>query len=257
MSAPSESVVSAMSPSPARTQVMTRRVSWRVTDPRTSIVLILATSLGVMAPGGEFLVPAGVSLGLLLAVADRAWRQLTLLAIAFAVLGFLSYVLPVLQANGFFVILGVAAAFFLRFAAVYAVVLHLLRTAVPATVTAALRAARVPRVLTVPIAVVLRFAPVVVAEVVAVIDSMRLHGLTGWRTLVRHPMLSIGHFTVPVIASTLRVGDDLTSAALLRGLGSHQRPTSRVVPRLAWPDLLWIVVAATLTVGCLLLRGLR
>lgn len=257
MSLSSESIAAVSVPgSESRVQAVTRRESWRVTDPRTSIVLILATSLAVMAPGGEFLVPAGIVLGLLLAFADQARRHLTLLAFAFAVLGCLGYVLPMLVPSGFSVILGVAAAFLLRFVTVYAVALHLFRTATPGTVTAALRAARVPRGLTVPIAVVLRFIPVVASEVTAVVDSMRLHGLTGWRALLRHPVLSIGRFTVPVIASTLRVGDDLTAAALLRGLGSYQRPTSRIVPRLGWPDLLWIVIAAVLAAGCFILRGL-
>ena len=79
-----------------------------------------------------------------------------------------------------------------------------------------------PRALTVPIAVMLRFVPVVAAEASAVLDSMRLRGLIGWRSVLRHPVLSIGWFTVFVIASMLRVGDDLSVAALLRGLGSHR-----------------------------------
>ena len=106
-----------------------------------------------------------------------------------------------------------------------------------------------------PIAVVLRFAPVVAAEASAVVDSMRLQGLTGRRSVLRHPVLSIERFTVPMIASTLRVGDDLTAAALLRGLGSYQRPTSRVPPWLGWPDLLWGAVAGLLAGACWMARG--
>lgn len=155
----------------------------------------------------------------------------------------------------FSVLVGVVSAFLLRFVVVYGVVLHFFRTGTPAAVTAALRAARIPRALTVPIAVVLRFAPVVAAEASAVVDSMRLQGLTGRRSVLRHPVLSIERFTVPMIASTLRVGDDLTAAALLRGLGSYQRPTSRVPPRLGWPDLLWVAVAGLLAGACWMARG--
>lgn len=225
-----------------------RTASWRQTDPRTSIVLLLATSIAVMAPGGELVLPAAVLLGLLLAVADSSWRRLLVLAVAVGVLATLAHLLPLWVAHPLVQVVGVAAAFMLRFAAIIGVAQHLLATATPGTVTTALRAARVPRVVTVPLAVMLRFIPVVVAETLAVIDAMRLHGLTGWRAMVRHPVLSIERFTVPVIAATLRVGDDLTAAALLRGLGSHTRPTSRTPARLGWPDLLWVVVAATLSV---------
>lgn len=146
---------------------------WRHTDPRTSVVLIIVTSLAVMAPGGDVFVPAGVGLGLLLAVADRAWRHAGVLAVVAVMLGFLAHGLPLLVMSTFSVIVGVAAAFVLRFVAIYGVALHFFRTGTPGSVTAALRAARVPRALTVPIAVVLRFMPIVVAEASAVVDSMR------------------------------------------------------------------------------------
>ena len=229
--------------------------SWRATDPRTSVVLIVVTSITVMAPGGEVFVPAGLVLGLLLAAADRAWRHLGALAAAALTLELLARGLPLLAPSIFSVLVGVVSAFLLRFVVVYGVVLHFFRTGTPAAVTAALRAARIPRALTVPIAVVLRFAPVVAAEASAVVDSMRLQGLTGRRSVLRHPVLSIERFTVPMIASTLRVGDDLTAAALLRGLGSYQRPTSRVPPRLGWPDLLWVAVAGLLAGACWMARG--
>ena len=234
-----------------------RRLSqpWRATDPRTSVVLIIATSVTVMAPGGETFVPAGLGLGLLLAIADRAWRHLGALAAAAATLELLARGLPLLAPSTFSVLVGVVSAFLLRFVVVYGVVLHFFRTGTPAAVTAALRAARIPRALTVPIAVVLRFAPVVAAAASAVVDSMRLPGLTSRRSVLRHPVLSIERFTVPVIASTLRVGDDLTAAALLRGLGSYQRPTSRVPPRLGWPDLLWVAVTGLLAAACWMAKG--
>ena len=152
--------------------------------------------------------------------------------------------------------IGLAANYFLRFLVIYGVGQHLFRTATPGTMTAALRAARVPRALTVPIAVMLRFVPVVAAEASAVLDSMRLRGLTGWRSVLRHPVLSIGWFTVPVIASTLRVGDDLSAAALLRGLGSHRRPTCRVPLHLGRSDLLWVGIGAALVAACPVVKGL-
>jgi len=38
--------------------------------------------------------------------------------------------------------------------------------------------------------------------------------------MLRHPNRSIEYFTVPLIASSLRVAEDLSAAALLRGQGS-------------------------------------
>ena len=226
------------------------------TDPRTSLLLILVISILVMAPGGAVFIPAGAALGLLLALADGARKHAAALALGTGILGFGWCALPRLLPSMLTTAIGLAANYFLRFLVIYGVGQHLFRTATPGTMTAALRAARVPRALTVPVAVMLRFVPVVAAEASAVLDSMRLRGLTGWRSVLRHPVLSIGWFTVPVIASTLRVGDDLSAAALLRGLGSHRRPTCRVPLHLGRSDLLWIGIGAVLVAACPVVKGL-
>ena len=136
------------------------------------------------------------------------------------------------------------------------VALGLLFALPAAKLTAGIRQLPIPAGAQLMLTVMLRFVPVVAAEASAVLDSMRLRGLTGWRSVLRHPVLSIGWFTVPVIASTLRVGDDLSAAALLRGLGSHRRPTCRVPLHLGRSDLLWVGIGAVLVAACPVVKGL-
>lgn len=103
---------------------------------------------------------------------------------------------------------------------------------------------RVPQAIVVPTAVMLRFLPVVATETHAVWDAMRLRGLANTGDLLRHPARFVEWLTVPVIASTLRVGDDLTASALLRGLGSTSRPTSIHRTRIGFADTLIIAAIA-------------
>ncbi|GAB3759313.1 energy-coupling factor transporter transmembrane component T [Microlunatus parietis] len=213
-------------------------------DPRTKLALVLATSLTVMAPGGLIFVPAALLLGVALAATERAWRRLIILPAAALGLAGVAYLLPPVAPHPAIGALGVAAAYFLRFVAVGGVAAHLIASTPPAELTAALRAVRVPRVVTVPTAVMLRFVPVITAEAAAVHDAMRLRGIGGWAGLVRHPVRSIERFTVPVIAASLRVGEDLSAAALLRGLGSRHRPTSMRPPRFGPADLLLLILVA-------------
>ncbi|ETB06923.1 hypothetical protein O979_00150 [Mycobacterium avium subsp. paratuberculosis 10-4404] len=42
-------------------------------------MLVLASSIAVMAPGGEVFVPAAVIVGMLLAVAEQAWVRAAIL----------------------------------------------------------------------------------------------------------------------------------------------------------------------------------
>lgn len=224
-------------------------------DPRSKLLLVLATSLAVMTPGGQVFIPAALLLGLLLAGSERAWRRIVALLAVAAVLAGIAFLLPLVAPHPATGLAGVAATYLLRFVAVAAVAAHLIASTSPAELTAALRAVRVPRVITVPTAVMLRFVPVIVTEAGAVRDAMRLRGLGGWSGWARHPVRSIERFTVPVIAASLRVGEDLSASALLRGLGSPHRPTSMRPPRFTLADLLGLIIVAALAVATLIMVG--
>lgn len=118
---------------------------------------------------------------------------------------------------------------------------------------AAMHAARLPRVLIIPLSVIFRFLPVALDEIGGVAEAMALRGYTGsyW---CRHPLAAIEKLVVPVLAASARTADELSAAALIRGLGVSDRPTS--VVRLRWgvPDA--VVAAACLALtGALLAQG--
>jgi energy-coupling factor transport system permease protein len=221
-------------------------------DPRTKTLLVLSASITVMAPGGEAFILAALALGLLLALGEGAWTRLIALPLTAVAVAAVAYLLPMALPYPVVGIVATVAAYMLRFVAISGIALHLMRTTTSTELTAALRAARVPRAITVPAAVMLRFLPVIVTEARAVHDAMRLRGIGGWGGLLRHPVLSIERFTVPLIASSLRVAEDLSASALLRGLGSASRPTALHPPRLGVADLAAVLVAAALATATLL-----
>ncbi|WP_433443797.1 energy-coupling factor transporter transmembrane component T family protein [Nonomuraea sp. CA-141351] len=221
-------------------------------DPRTKALLVLVTSLVVMAPGGAPFIPGALVLGTLLALGEGAWARALALPLTATAIAAVAYLLPLAMPHPVIGIAATLAAFVLRFAAVGGVALHLIRTTTPTELTAALRAAHIPRAITVSAAVMLRFLPTIVTEARAVHDAMRLRGIGGWSGMLRHPALSIEHFTVPLIASSLRVAEDLSASALLRGLGSTARPTAMHPPRLSATDLAAVLVAAALATATVL-----
>lgn len=221
-------------------------LSRRGLDPRMKIVLVVLCSVVVMGSGGLRFVPAVIVLGTALAVWERSWwRAIGLPAIA-VVLWFLGWFLPLWWPNAVTATTAIACAYLIRFAAAIGIGMHLTATTSPTSLAAGLRAWRVPRPVSVTLAVMLRFFPVVAAESAAVMDAMHLRGLTGTRGLMRHPILSIERFTVPMIVASLRASEDLSASAILRGLGSHRTPTTMVPPRFGTADLLLVLVVALL-----------
>ncbi|WP_375002934.1 energy-coupling factor transporter transmembrane component T [Aeromicrobium sp. CTD01-1L150] len=211
-------------------------------DPRTKALLVITTSVTVMAPGGDVFVPGAIALGAVLAASVRAWRRTAVILTATVVLAAVTYLVPEQFPHPATATIAIIASYALRLAAIGAVAAHLLATTNTAEWSAALTAARVPRTITVPSTVMLRFIPVVASEAAGVSDAMRLRGIGGWRGLLRRPVATVEWFTVPLIASSLRIGDDLSAAALLRGLGGHRRPTCMSPPRFGPSDALAVTM---------------
>jgi energy-coupling factor transport system permease protein len=200
----------------------------------------------VTSPGGLRFVPSALLLAVGLALWEGARRRAAGLLLAAATMWILGWLLPLWWVNPVTAIVSLACTYLIRFAAAVGVGMHLIATTSPTELSAALRAARVPRAITVTMAVMLRFFPVVAGEAAAVRDAMRLRGLTGAGGLLRHPVLGMERFAVPMIASSLRAGEDLAASAILRGLGSRRRPTAMRPPRFGRTDGALVVVVAVL-----------
>lgn len=222
-------------------------------DPRSKILLVLLVSLAVMSPGGLMFVPAGIVLATALAVTERAWSRALLIPVAATAMYLLGWVLPLIWAHPVVTVVAIGCGYLIRFIAAFGVGAHLIATTSPTQLSAALRAWRLPRAISVTLAVMLRFFPVVAAESSAVLDAMRLRGLVGMAGLARHPILSMERFTVPMIAASLRASEDLSASAILRGLGSRRVPVSLDPPRFSGPDLGLLLTVTALAAASLLL----
>ena len=155
--------------------------------------------------------------------------------------------LPLWWPSGVAVFFGVVAYWLLRFAISLSLGAWFVTTTRVSTLLAALNQLRAPRFLTIPLAVLFRFVPVALDEARGVMEAMRLRGYSG-SYLWRHPLDGIEKLVVPVLAASARSADELSAAALIRGLGGGGRPT--VVDRLRFgaADAVLLALSAGLVV---------
>jgi energy-coupling factor transport system permease protein len=88
---------------------------------------------------------------------------------------------------------------------------------------AAMRKMRMTEKITIPLSVMFRFFPTVREEYAAIGDAMRMRGvsLAGGK-----PMKMLEYRFVPMIMCSLKIGEELSAAALTRGLGSPIKRTN-------------------------------
>jgi energy-coupling factor transport system permease protein len=83
----------------------------------------------------------------------------------------------------------------------------------------ALERLHVPRVLTLPLAVAMRFVPTLSYELACIKDAMRLRGLQPTVLgFYRRPILTLEYLSVPILMRSLKIADELSASALTRGI---------------------------------------
>ena len=100
-------------------------------------------------------------------------------------------------------------------------------TTSPGEFTAALRRMRIPETVIIPCIVVIRFFPTLREDYRHIRNAMALRGIpSGGGSLLRHPAQSLEYVMVPLLMNATIVAQDLSVAAMTKGLGNPGRHTS-------------------------------
>lgn len=102
---------------------------------------------------------------------------------------------------------------------------------------AALQKLRTPSYLLIPLAVLFRFFPMALQEIVHIRKAMKFRGIaTTWQGLLGRPFQSMEYLLVPLLLSAEETSMNLSATALVRGLSNPQKHTSVYQLKLKLPD---------------------
>ena len=94
-------------------------------------------------------------------------------------------------------------------------------------ITMALERMRLPRGIILSIAVMFRYFPSIKDDFFIIIDSMKLKGLyTSKRSALLHPIRTMEFIIVPMLFKSLRTAEELSCAALVKGIENTGKKTS-------------------------------
>ncbi|HEY0189149.1 MAG TPA: energy-coupling factor transporter transmembrane component T [Cellulomonas sp.] len=116
----------------------------------------------------------------------------------------------------------------------------------------ALERLRLPRTVTVPMAVMLRFAPTIGLELRQIHDALRTRGIRLDPLAVAAAPLRTGELVVvPLIQRCLTIAEELSAAAVTRGLENPAPRTSRIPLRATARDAWYVAVLVATSAGVL------
>ena len=195
-------------------------------DPRTKIFLTLTVSTITMAGGTggimNIIRPCLVALSIILLLLSKRFKAAARFSITYIILYTLELlVIPMLTGVWNF-ILNAASGIYTHMLPGFVMGYYLISTTTVSEFVAAMERIHVPQKVVIPLSVVFRFFPTVKEEYAAIRDAMKMRGITTSRS----PMKMLEYRVVPLMMSIAKIGEELSAAALTRGLGAPEKRTN-------------------------------
>ena len=120
---------------------------------------------------------------------------------------------------------------------------YITRTTKISEMIEALNRMKVPRSISIPFSVLLRFAPTMGYELKVLRENMRIRGVIKNKFFVlRNPIKYAAYTLVPLLMRMIKVSDELSASALIRGLDSGDNRVTIVELRFKVMDLIAMII---------------
>jgi energy-coupling factor transporter transmembrane protein EcfT len=196
-------------------------------DPRTKMVMVLTVTTIMLSSGNTgYMMWVRIALALLPFLLflntgrrKRAFVYFMVFLAAFCAEKFLFQQ----EVFGIYFLLVAVSGFLVRFMPGILMGYFLLTTTTVSEFMAAMERLRITEKISIPMSVMFRFFPTVAEEYANINDAMRLRGiLLGGR----HPGKILEYRLVPLLVSCVKIGEELSAAALTRGFGGPVKRTN-------------------------------
>lgn len=196
-------------------------------DPRTKMLLVITISTMLISGNDSGImilikpILAGIPFVLLLS-AGKIKEASAFLLLTTSAYGAQIWLLPITSGILNICIIVICGIFF-RFLPGIMMGAYLVSTTRVNEFMAAMYRMRMPEQIAIPISVLFRFFPTVLEEHRAIEDAMKMRGI---RFGGGKPGKMLEYRLVPLMISCVKIGDELSAAALVRGLGAPIKRTS-------------------------------
>lgn len=216
-------------------------------DPRTKIVLLFAVST-VLLLGGNGLVMFAVRTAMLLfpfallAVSGRVRAAALMLTTYLGTYVLAVFAAPMLAGTANAIIVATATVVS-RFVPTLALAYFVFATTTVSEFMAAMARMHMPDWITIPLSVLFRFFPTLGEEARSISAAMRMRGISP----LKNGAAYIEYALVPLMSCAVSIGEDLSAAALARGLGGPVKRTNVCAIGFGALDIVVIAVSAAAT----------
>ena len=195
-------------------------------DPRTKLLMLITVTSLMLSTGNSGVMnlvkPVLSAVPFLLLLSEGRWKTAAKYLVLYAVcFGLERAALHLMSSLPAFLLLAVCSIM-TRFAPGVMMGAFLIASTSVSDFIAAMKRMHVSEKIIIPMSVIFRFFPTISEENAAISDAMRMRGI---RFGGKHPGKMLEYRLIPLMISIVKIGDELSAAALTRGLGAPVRRT--------------------------------
>ena len=200
-------------------------------DPRTKVlVMLVLATLIFFVHKNLILNSILVFIPIFLLISDKRYRPAFIYGGLFVIAIFVKiyggkFEFPYLIS----MILGLIVELIFRFFPVFMFGYYIIKSTKPNEFISAMNLWNVPEAFIIPISVVFRFVPTLSEENRSIENAMRMRDIRfGTPKFWKNPMMILEYRAIPLMMSIAKIGEELSAAALSRGLGGLKKRTCLV-----------------------------
>lgn len=195
-------------------------------DPRTKIFLAVSVSTIMMAGGSDGIMnlvrPCMFMLPMILLLLSKKLKVVLRFSITYIILFVMEItILPLLTGTWNF-ILGGAIGIYTQMLPGFVMGYYLIDSTTVSEFVAAMERMHISEKIVIPLSVVFRFFPTVKEEYSSINNAMKMRGISA----LKDPIKTLEYRIIPLMVSIAKIGEELSAAALTRGLGSPIKRTN-------------------------------
>lgn len=200
-------------------------------DPRTKVlVMLVLATLIFFVHKNLILNSILVFIPIFLLISDKRYRPAFIYGGLFVIAFFVKiyggkFEFPYLIS----MILGLIVELIFRFFPVFMFGYYIIKSTKPNEFISAMNLWHVPEAFIIPVSVVFRFVPTLAEENKSISNAMRMREIRlGTKKFLKNPSMILEYRLVPLMMSVAKIGEELSAAALSRGLGGLKKRTCMV-----------------------------
>lgn len=152
-------------------------------------------------------------------------------------------------------ILGLIVELIFRFFPVFMFGYYIIKSTKPNEFISAMNLWHVPEAFIIPVSVVFRFVPTLAEENKSISNAMRMREIRfGTKKFLKNPSMILEYRLVPLMMSVAKIGEELSAAALSRGLGGLKKRTCMVELRFGIWDACMAILIGVLVIWTIIGR---